>query len=297
LTNPGKRITPYDTASLFAEAYGKSATIPNAVSGFASTGIFLFNSNIFSEADYAPSTVTDNAHEFEQPTTMNATENSVPVQPSLPGPSTHEDQGINQPAIISSPAIAVSAISELPCADETTCYAVKATFESEISDSIILNLDVEDPSIVSNTDVHTNVSLPSTVCVPALPMPPSTPSCSSGNAVQCRKRISVQQISPLPRVQSANKQGRKRTAQASEIITSSPFKQLAESNRKQPVANKEGRRKKSKNETTEAKKMNETGHDVKTRSRQALKLKKKPGAKKVVSQSTEVETACLVCGA
>jgi hypothetical protein len=72
---------------------------------------------------------------------------------------------------------------------------------------------------------------------------------------------------------------------------------LAESNRKQPVANKEGRRKKSKNETTEAKKMKETGHDVKTRSRQALKLKKKPGAKKVVSQSTEVETACLVCGA
>lgn len=85
VSNPGKRITLYDVVSLFAEAYDKCATISNAVSGFFSTGIFPFNSEIFSEADYAPSTVTDNAYDYEQMASTTAMPSMQTNQPDASG--------------------------------------------------------------------------------------------------------------------------------------------------------------------------------------------------------------------
>jgi len=62
-TSSAKRITPYDVAGLLGDAYGRCSTVAKATSGFASTGIFPFNPDIFTDSDYAPSMVTENSLE------------------------------------------------------------------------------------------------------------------------------------------------------------------------------------------------------------------------------------------
>lgn len=57
--HPGRRITQYQVAGLFNAAYKHVATMPNAVSGFRTTGIFPFADDLFDETDFAPSAVTD----------------------------------------------------------------------------------------------------------------------------------------------------------------------------------------------------------------------------------------------
>ena len=49
----------YEVASLFRDAYEKTATMAEASSGFRSTGIWPFNPDVFDEAEFAQSSVTD----------------------------------------------------------------------------------------------------------------------------------------------------------------------------------------------------------------------------------------------
>lgn len=56
---PGRTITHYQLATLFLDAYLKAATLKNAQSGFASTGICAFNANVFPDHMFAPAEVTD----------------------------------------------------------------------------------------------------------------------------------------------------------------------------------------------------------------------------------------------
>ena len=59
VTNPGRRISFYEVALLFRDAYEKTATIAKASSGFRCTGIWPFNPDVFEETEFAPSIVTD----------------------------------------------------------------------------------------------------------------------------------------------------------------------------------------------------------------------------------------------
>jgi len=59
LSNAGRRIGQFDLAALFGAAYIKTASVEKAVSGFKSTGIWPFNPDVFGDADYLPSLVTD----------------------------------------------------------------------------------------------------------------------------------------------------------------------------------------------------------------------------------------------
>jgi len=59
LSNPGRRITTYDLGGLFGAAYVRTATMQKAVTGFQSTGIWPINPDIFTDADFLPSTVTE----------------------------------------------------------------------------------------------------------------------------------------------------------------------------------------------------------------------------------------------
>ena len=59
LINAGRRISFYEVASLFRDAYEKTATMAKASSGFRLTGIWPFNPDVFDEAEFAPSNVTD----------------------------------------------------------------------------------------------------------------------------------------------------------------------------------------------------------------------------------------------
>lgn len=59
VANPGKRISFYDIAEIFAVAYNKSATIEKSVNGFRVCGLWPFNNHIFTDEDFAPSALTD----------------------------------------------------------------------------------------------------------------------------------------------------------------------------------------------------------------------------------------------
>jgi len=59
MTNPARRISFYEMASLFGDAYEKTATIGKASSGFRSTGIWPDNTDVFDDTEFAPSSVTD----------------------------------------------------------------------------------------------------------------------------------------------------------------------------------------------------------------------------------------------
>ena len=59
LNNPSKGMTIYDLPALVAIAYTNAATPSNIQAGFKSTGIYSFNSQIFSDLDFLPGYVTD----------------------------------------------------------------------------------------------------------------------------------------------------------------------------------------------------------------------------------------------
>ena len=52
-SHPGKRITQYEVAGLFGDAYCSVATIQKCISGFRSAGIVPLNSSVFTDEDFA----------------------------------------------------------------------------------------------------------------------------------------------------------------------------------------------------------------------------------------------------
>ena len=73
--HPGRAVTTWQVAGLFAEAYGRAATIQTAVNGFRSTGIMPYDPNVIPDHMYAPSDVTDTPM-------ANVTQNTQEPQPS-----------------------------------------------------------------------------------------------------------------------------------------------------------------------------------------------------------------------
>lgn len=57
--NPGRAITEYHVAGLFADPYSKAATVGIALSGFRSTGIFPYDPTVFKDADFAATATTE----------------------------------------------------------------------------------------------------------------------------------------------------------------------------------------------------------------------------------------------
>ena len=72
LENPGRPITIYDLAPIMSTAWDRAATPVNIKSGFRSTGIHPFDTNVFQESDFAGAYVTDRPEPNPTPPT-NAT--------------------------------------------------------------------------------------------------------------------------------------------------------------------------------------------------------------------------------
>ena len=64
-TNPGKTLTIYDLLCIIKNALQTTFTPANITSGFAATGIFPFDTNVFQESDFSPSYVTVRPHPRE----------------------------------------------------------------------------------------------------------------------------------------------------------------------------------------------------------------------------------------
>jgi len=74
-TNPGLAVTQYQISGLVNEAYGKAATIENAVKGFKACGIWPVDRSVFKDSDFYPAEnlLFDNSDEASTPIDMEQT--------------------------------------------------------------------------------------------------------------------------------------------------------------------------------------------------------------------------------
>jgi hypothetical protein len=81
----GKRITDYDMAAIFCQAYVRAATMQKAINGFSATGICPFNPDIFTDNDFAGSLATELI--VEAPVAQAALSETAPQSPAPPDPT------------------------------------------------------------------------------------------------------------------------------------------------------------------------------------------------------------------
>lgn len=60
-------VTQFEVSSLLSEAYSRAATLSNAMNGFKATGIWPVDRNVFSDADFIPSSIHSQAYTSDQP--------------------------------------------------------------------------------------------------------------------------------------------------------------------------------------------------------------------------------------
>lgn len=53
--NVGRTVTQYQVAELLGEAYGRAATVENAINGFRASGVWPVNRHVFKDSDFVPS--------------------------------------------------------------------------------------------------------------------------------------------------------------------------------------------------------------------------------------------------
>jgi len=59
LSNKGRRITVFEVAAIFGQAYMRSASIDKAVVGFQLTGLWPCNDAVFQHEDFVAAQLTD----------------------------------------------------------------------------------------------------------------------------------------------------------------------------------------------------------------------------------------------
>ena len=94
--HPGRRISQYDVGELFNEAYLKAASMKNAVSGFASSGLWPFNPDIFTDEHFAASMLTEEPQPH-QSSSQQPTDQSPAQQIDQPPPEEPHQWSSQQP--------------------------------------------------------------------------------------------------------------------------------------------------------------------------------------------------------
>lgn len=245
LTNhPGRVITVFQIASIFATAYFKAATITNAVEGFKVTGICPYNNDIFTEADFMATYVT----ERENPATATvATGVEAPVI-QLEVADNHTSETDTQAHQIPESSTSGNApnIPDRPTAvlENSTTENMKTIHANE-RDAIISVAPTSEPesmtmllqtksNVTQPTEMVSNTSsITSTLQAKVAVTPETTKFDLINTPGTSSKYIKLTTISPLPKSLAARSTNRK--SKKSEIITSSPYKdQLIEEEKKNP---------------------------------------------------------------
>ena len=113
VSHAGKRITFYEIATLFSQAFSRASAVDKGVSGFSSCGLWPFKHSVFSEVDFAPSLMTDNNLEVNPDEDAART---IPLAPVAAKPTCCNAAAAANP-VLEEPApegTAKSALSSLP---------------------------------------------------------------------------------------------------------------------------------------------------------------------------------------
>jgi hypothetical protein len=259
-----QRITTYDVAGLFAAAYIKTANMSKCVKGFECTGICPYNPDVFCDDDFAPSSITDEPepvtafslsgasvpygqsgeHSYAKSSTCFRDTLSEPASSSTGVRDTPSDPASSSTGVrntLSEPASSSTGVRHTPSDPASTSTGVRDTLSEPASSSTGVRDTPSDPAS-SSTGVRDTPSdqASSSTGVRDTPSDPASssdgtrdtlsefdvPTCS-GTHSQTKLRISnmtalIHKMSPVPKCKEVR--GRKRKAQAAELLTSSPYK-------------------------------------------------------------------------
>ncbi|CAI5650280.1 unnamed protein product [Oreochromis niloticus] len=228
--NPGKTMSIYDIPGIVAIAYPLAATPLNIQAGFRVAGIQPYNRNVFLEAKFAPSYVTDRP---------------IP-DPALPGPSTNSDlPGPSTTSALPGPSTNTalpgpSTTSDLPGPSTTSALPGPSTNSALLGPSTTSALPGPSttsalPGPSTNSALlgpSTNSELPSssTISITSSPLP-STAITDSGLPTP-------EDIRPYPKAgrRKPSSKGRKRRKSA--ILTDTPVKQQLEKEKNKAESSK-----------------------------------------------------------
>lgn len=228
----GRPVTTWQVAEILNVAYGKAASVQNAVSGFRKSGLWPLTMDVFQDSDFAAATLTDIVGEVQedipisQDNSSNDTEavstdqgsnvqqkNNGSDDASTSQPSSSSDIGVQDAESVVQIQHVDNNPNEVPACPNNTSRII----EVNSRESVLQINNIIDDAPISQSIIDNSKHLPVEMV--------STMETSS------RKTIvkHVQELSPLPKADASihkRKRGRP-TSQASEL-TSSPYKQTLE---------------------------------------------------------------------
>ena len=190
MNHPGRIITEFEVCKLFRGAYERAATMRNAASGFRAAGIVPYDCNVFSESDFAPSLTTE--IEMEEGTAVGQDLHSTDAI-TISNATQTDDSNTS-----SNGGLNAMLFSEVTNIESSHSAANKAdAFLTGVEENAVI-CSTKDPAVQSNVEQRENDVRPS-----------------------------FTELSPLP---NAKLYQRKRKGKQSEVITSSPLKNLSPTN-------------------------------------------------------------------
>ena len=274
-SHPGKRITQYEVAGLFGDAYCSVATIQKCISGFRSAGIVPLNSSVFTDEDFA---AADNlvSRTTEQPQASVSAVNR-PLSPVLEAASIASTTVDMAGSVGSTNTIRAEPNLRSEPEDTAGSSATTDTIGAEpetvhtagpVTSTDIVQAEVAEPAIgvepadtagsLATTDtigaepetVHTAGPVTSTDTIRAESETVDTiaAAASTSSPPAKKKRYSVFELSPIPAATPSTDKTRRKKCKRSEVFTASPMKVILEAK----ALKKSGSANKSLKKTTES---------------------------------------------
>ena len=193
LSNPGKPITIYEIAQCLGKSYPRAFTSQNITVGFRASGIYPYDSNIFSDRDFLSSYVTDRNISDEATPTQELTVDEPIIQPipvHQPNQSVSRDQPqLSQPESIQSTSGCRPALRNISQPEST-----KAHLEQH---SVITNPEApQGPTAQSSDDEQS---------------PDKQEQQDWNDYPMCTQYWSPQDLRPYPKAKARKSEGKKQT--------------------------------------------------------------------------------------
>ena len=217
-SNPGRRISVFEVASIFANAYNKCAAVQKAVTGFQVCGIWPYNPDQFNDDDFTASYLTEEPISQSQATP--SADPAVATDTSTTDPAATTSPNFD--AVPTDPAVATDTSTTDPAATTSPNFDAVPTDPAVATDTSTTdpaattspNFDAVPTDPASTTDPATDIATTSAMSVSTPVMPPSS----------VRFKAALAELSPRPHI--AVQRTRKRKTESAVNVTSSPYKQL-----------------------------------------------------------------------
>ena len=234
VNHPGKRICFYSIAALFGEAFAKASTLDKGVARFFSCVLWPFNPDVLTDADFAPSMMTDDWNEHIASTSDATSPASPTTRAKLP-------QAVASTCDATSPASPTTR-AKLPQDVASTCDATSPaspTTRAKLPQAVASTCDATSPAspttraklpqdVASTCDATSPASTTTRAKLPQAVTFTSDATSAPSNATACVTSLKAYVLSLFPLPKAAPRAGKRRT-QSPELLTSSPYNDLLRS--------------------------------------------------------------------